>query len=72
MARLLRYPIGNLLSVDCVPLVIKTNVGWEVVELDIEQNIVAKFVAAKHLPVADWIESAVSIIELLNKEALMG
>lgn len=42
------------------------------VELDIEQNIVAKFVAAKHLPVADWIESAVSIIELLNKEALMG
>lgn len=42
------------------------------VELDIEQNIVAKFVATKHLPVADWIESAVSIIELLNKEALMG
>ena len=72
MARMLRYPMGILVKVDCVPSVVQANWGWEAVELGIVQNILAKFIAAKYRPVADWMESAILIIKLLGTEALMG
>lgn len=41
-------------------------------EIGIEQNILAKFIVAKYLPVTDWIESVISGIRLLGVEVLMG
>lgn len=41
-------------------------------KIGIEQNILAKFVAAKYLPVVHWMESAISVMKLLGVKLLMG
>lgn len=39
-------------------------------KIGIEQNILAKFVEAKYLPVAPWMGSAISVIKLLGVKPL--
>lgn len=50
----------------------KTNCTWKVAEIDIEQNILSKYIIAKYLPVADWMESVIPIMRGTGYEDFKG
>ena len=72
MARLLKYPIAIPCKGELCPISGKGKLSESLFEIGIEQKILAKFIVAKYLPVADWIESVISGIRLLGVEVLMG
>lgn len=61
--------MSSLVHMYCLPLVVKANCSAEAVDIGIKWNVLVKFIVAKYLPVADWMESASLVIRLLAVEA---
>lgn len=58
----LSYFMGSLVKVYYVPSEVKASCNWEAVEIDFEQNILAKSTGVKYLSVADLMGSVILVI----------